>query len=282
MEIVGSNQVARQLVSGAGLDIWIDSQPLERGSGGGDIHYVSTCGAGYVTRLVLADVAGHGAAVDGIAQSLRKLMRKYINTLDQTQFAIALNHEFSEFAEAGRFATALILTYFAPTNHLIVCNAGHCRPLWYNAERAAWQALDPEGAGECESLKQSKARYHFERLANLPLGILEPTDYEQFAVRLRPGDLLVLYTDGVTESTDSTGKQLGEAGLLEVCRTISIEPAAAMGDQIAARCRARQGHAAATDDCSLIVVEHTATRSPKPSLSRSMRILAKILGLSQV
>jgi len=288
MEIVGSNRVARELVSGAGLDIWIDSRPLESGSGGGDIHYVSTCGAGYVTRLVLADVSGHGAAVDGIAQSLRKLMRKYINMLDQTRFAIALNHEFSEFADAGRFATALILTYFAPTNHLIVCNAGHCRPLWYSAEQSAWQVLAPETVGECESLKESKTRYHFERLANLPLGILEPTDYEQFAIRLRPGDLIVLYTDGVTESTNAAGQQLGEAGLLEMCRGIAREGAisegraAAMGQHIAAGCGQRQGQAAAADDYSLIVVEHTATRPPRPSLSRSMRTLAKILGLSRV
>jgi serine phosphatase RsbU (regulator of sigma subunit) len=288
MEIVGSNRAARQLVSGAGLDIWIDSQPLETGSGGGDIHYVSTCGAGYVTRLVLADVSGHGAAVDGVAQSLRRLMRKYINTLDQTRFAIALNHEFSAFAEAGRFATALILTYFAPTNHLIVCNAGHCRPLWYRAEQAAWEPLAADTVGECESLKTSKARYHFERLANLPLGILEPTDYEQFAVRLRPGDLIVLYTDGITEGADGSGRQLGEAGLLEMCRVVSVDRAisdhgaAAMGEQVGDRCRARQGQVALADDCSLIVVEHTATGPPKPSLSRSVRTLAKILGLSRV
>ena len=231
---------------------------------------------------MLADVSGHGAAVDGVAQSLRKLMRKYINTLDQTRFAIALNHEFSEFAESGRFATALILTYFAPTGHLIVCNAGHCRPLWYSTEQRTWQLLSPEEVGECESLKHSKARYHFERLANLPLGILEPTDYEQFALRLRPGDLLVLYTDGITESEDVSGRQLGEEGLLELCRAASADRAAAVGEQSRPRWAARRGQAAAADDCSLIIVEHTTTLPPKLSLSRSMRTLAKILGLSRV
>ncbi len=265
MEIVGSNRAARQLVSGAGLDIWIDSQPLETGSGGGDIHYVSTCGAGYVTRLVLADVSGHGAAVDGIAQSLRKLMRKYINTLDQTRFAIALNHEFSAFAEAGRFATALILTYFAPTNHLIVCNAGHCRPLWYSAEQATWQPLAPKTVGECESLKQIESPLPF-RAAGQSAPRDSRTDrLRAVCITSAAGRSASCCTP--TESpraTDASGRQLGEAGLLEMCRAAvdGIGRAAALGEQVAAGCRARQGQAAVADDCSLIVVEHTATRPP--------------------
>ena len=282
MEIIGSNRAARQLVAAPGLDVWIDSRPLEQGRGGGDIHYISSCGAGEVTRLVLADVAGHGAAVDQTAQNLRKLMRKYINTLDQSRFAIALNHEFSALTEAGRFATALILTYFAPTDHLIVCNAGHCRPLWFSAQKRTWQSLAPETAGPCESLARSTARYHFKRIANLPLGILEPTDYEQFAVHLQLGDRVVVYTDGVSESQDAAGRQLGEVGLLEILRAASAAGAAALGEEIAAHLAERAGHAAATDDASLIIIEHTATRPPQLSVGRSLRTLSKMLGLSRV
>jgi serine phosphatase RsbU (regulator of sigma subunit) len=282
MEIVGSNRAARQLVQAPGLDIWIDSQPLQHGRGGGDIHYVSTCGAGYVSRLVLADVSGHGAAVDGLARSLRKLMRKYINTLDQTRFAVALNHEFSALDQAGHFATALILTYFAPTGHLIVCNAGHCRPLWYSARTGAWRLLSPETVGECESLRCSKARYHFERLANLPLGVLEPTDYEQFAIRLEPGDRLAVYTDGIIEAADRTGRQLGEAGLLGIVEAARAGDAVELGRQIAARLADRQQKVAAADDASLIVVEHTASSPPRPSVGRSLLTVAKMLGLKRV
>ena len=99
------------------------------------MHYISTCGAGYVTRLALADIAGHGESVDGLAIALRKLMRKYINTLDQTRFATALNRELMASPKQGPFATALLLTYFAPTRHLIICNAGHGRPLRYSSVR---------------------------------------------------------------------------------------------------------------------------------------------------
>ncbi len=156
MEIVGSNAAVRRTVAAPGLDVWIDSRPLERGAGGGDIHYLSSCGSGQVIRLALADVSGHGAIVDGAARTLRDLIRKYINTLDQTRFAQALNTQFAILSPDERFATALILTYFAPTRHLIICNAGHCRPLWYCAATGRWQALDAESVGECQSLARRR------------------------------------------------------------------------------------------------------------------------------
>ncbi len=282
MEIVGSNAAVRQLIIASGLDIWIDSQPLESGSGGGDIHYLSSCGSGHVTRLALADVSGHGSAVDGPAQSLRQLMRKYINTFDQTKFAMELNRDFARLPDSDRFATALILTYFAPTNHLIICNAGHCRPLWYRARERDWQALDSESVCECQSLRRSKARYHFKRVSNLPLGILDPTDYAQFALRLEPGDLVVLYTDGIIESEDPAGNQLGESGLLAILRQLPVDGAADVGEMLIAAIEARQANARPADDRSLLVIERTTGGPPRLTLRRSVRTLAKMLGLSRV
>ena len=46
-----------------GVDAWVYSQPCENQAAGGDVHYVSTCAAGQVVRMVVADVAGHGAGV---------------------------------------------------------------------------------------------------------------------------------------------------------------------------------------------------------------------------
>ena len=263
MEIVGSNAAVRQLIAAPGLDVWIDSQPLEHGSGGGDIHYLSSCGSGDVTRLALADVSGHGASVDAPARSLRSLMRKYINTLDQTQFAMALNREFAMLPDSDRFATALILTYFAPTSHLIICNAGHCRPLWYSTRQHRWQLLDLDVVGECESLRSSKVRYHLKSVANLPLGILDPTDYAQFALWLEKGDLVVLYTDGIVEGEDPAGAQLGEAGLLTMLENLPAGGAAATGERLVAAIEARQATSPPADDRSLLVIEHTATGPPR-------------------
>ena len=282
MEITGGNRAVRQTVVAPGLDIWIDSRPLGGSGGGGDVHYVSTCGAGYVTRLALADVSGHGESVDHQATVLRKLMRKYINTLDQTRFAKALNRELAAIDASGRFATALLLTYFAPTKHLMVCNAGHGRPLRYSATRIEWQFLDLESAGNCLSLTTSKARYHLERLANLPLGILDSINYQQFAVELTDGDVVVLSTDAITECEDDSGEMLGESGLLALVRELGAQDRTGLGERLLKAVDLRRGGEPSPDDQTLIVLQHSDTSPPRASLGRTVRTLAKMIGLSRV
>jgi sigma-B regulation protein RsbU (phosphoserine phosphatase) len=282
MEIIGGNRALRQTISAPGLAIWIDSRPLELGSGGGDVHYISTCGGGYVTRLALADIAGHGESAEGLAIILRKLMRKYINTLDQTRFARTLNRELKAAAGSGRFATALLLTYFAPTRHLIICNAGHGLPLRYSARGASWQYLDLKSADDCDSLKSSRARYHLERLANLPLGVLEPIEYEQLAIEIEAGDIVLLYTDAITESMDDAGQMLGKAGLLSLVETLKPDSSIELGEQLLAAVDLRRGQKALADDRTLIVIKHADSSPPRASLHRTARTLAKIIGLSRV
>jgi phosphoserine phosphatase RsbU/P len=280
MEIIGGNRAVRQTVDAPGLKIWIDSRPL--GLGGGDVHYISTCGAGYVTRLALADISGHGDSVDRLAVALRKLMRKHINTLDQTRFARALNSELAALDGSGRFATAILATYFAPTRHLMLCNAGHGRPLWYSAKRDQWQYLDLETAGDCPSLKSSTARYHLERLANLPLGVLDPINYQQFAVELTDGDVVVLCTDAITECGDDTGELLGETGLLALVRQLGSHDRGRLGERLLDTIELRRNGRAAADDQTLIVIEHSDTSPPRASIGRTVRTLAKMIGLSRV
>jgi sigma-B regulation protein RsbU (phosphoserine phosphatase) len=282
MEILGGNRAARRFVHAPGVDVWIDSRPLDAGAGGGDVHYVSTCGGGQVTRLALADVAGHGGSVDSLAVFLRKLMRKYINTLNQTRFAQALNKEFAVAAESGRFATALLLTYFTPTGHLIVCNAGHGRPLRYSARRDAWESLDLDKAGDCSSVKTSKVRYHFERVANLPLGVLDPIEYEQFAIDFEGGDLVLLYTDAVVEGEDAGGRQLGESGLLALLAEVGSVDIQDLGERLLEALAARRGARLPADDQTLILLKRTDAPAPGLAVLRTVSTVAKMLGLRRV
>jgi phosphoserine phosphatase RsbU/P len=71
---------------------WVHSQPLEPATTGGDVYYLAVCDSGLLSRIVLADVKGHGAAAGAIAVTLRKLLRKYMNTADQS----ALMREISD------------------------------------------------------------------------------------------------------------------------------------------------------------------------------------------
>src|SRR3954453_512352 len=76
MEIRGGSQAVEEAVTTPGLDAWISSRPHEGADSGGDVHYVSLCGGGVITRLIVADVSGHGKAVAECSASLRAMMRK--------------------------------------------------------------------------------------------------------------------------------------------------------------------------------------------------------------
>ena len=55
---------------------------------------------------------------------------------------------------------------------------------------------------------------------NIPLGIMDLTEYEEFDVELETGDCLLSYTDALIESRDADGEMLGEAGVLRIMRLL--------------------------------------------------------------
>lgn len=281
MEIIGGNRAVHNLVSSPGMDIWLDSRPCE-GAAGGDIHYFSMCGSGRVTRLAVADVSGHGPVMDEIAQKLRQLMRKHINLLDQTRFAQAVNQEFMVQAEDNYFATIILLTYFAPTDHLIVCNGGHPRPIWYSTRHGRWVPLDPATPDTGSSIREAKGTYRLSPVSNLPLGIVERTDYHQFTVKLDKGDFVLVYTDALTEARDPGGQILGEDGLMGILEGLRPTGAEQMGRLLLDRVDQWRGSAAPDDDQTLIVLQHNATEPPAIGFGGAIRTMLKMLGLKSV
>ena len=202
MEIRGGSRAVEEAFSTPGLSVWLYSNPFDGAERGGDVHYISLCGGGLITRVVVADVSGHGTSVSEFSDDLRTLMRKNINTKRQTRLVEALNRQFSKTAQSLRFATAVVATYLATNRSLTISNASHPRPLWYRAETGYWHSL------ETTRLEQG----------NLPLGIDDDSPYHQFTVRLGPGDIVCFYTDALSEATDAAGRMLGEKGLVQLAR----------------------------------------------------------------
>jgi serine phosphatase RsbU (regulator of sigma subunit) len=87
-------------------------------------------------------------------------MRKFVNFIDQTRFVQSMNGQFAELSKTGNFATAVVTTFFAPTNRLSLCNAGHPPPLIYHAAEGRWQYLEHADSED-------------ENPSNLPFGILD-------------------------------------------------------------------------------------------------------------
>ena len=220
------------------------SAPIELGQDGGDIHYLSVCGQGVLSRVALADVSGHGRAVTAAAERLLGLMRRHINQTEQRNFLHELSdalHKASN-TEDVTFATALVIGFDSSSGQLVFTNAGQPPPLWYRAHDRRWTWLRPSSAD-------------MSRAVGLPLGMdFFGSEYSDTVIELGVGDVLVCYTDGLSEAADSTGHQIGEE-FLEVARNLPVESPMAAGATLLGLVDAFRRGEAVSDDETLIVLK---------------------------
>jgi phosphoserine phosphatase RsbU/P len=266
MEVWGGNTRTDSGVIMPGLDAWIYSEPWQNESAGGDVHYLSSCASGQVVRMLVADVAGHGEKVADTAAQLRGLMRRYVNDHDQRRFVRSLNREFTAASDAGIFATAVAMTFDSPTNSLLICNAGHPPPLWYESAKKKWTYLIP--AQGCT--------------VNVPWGIEESIDYEQFAVRLRVDDLVLCYTDSLIEARTSDTELLGTEGLLEMINQISVTDPGQFISQLLANVDQRGHGTLRRDDVTCLLIRPNGLRPKIPYLDKLLgapRFFAALAGV---
>lgn len=209
MEVWGGNRSTWSSFVVPGLDIWVYSQPFEGDEQGGDVYYVSSCASGRITRMLVGDVSGHGSEASALSAELRDIMRRNVNYIDQSRVVNSLNEQFEEAATVGRFATAIVGTYFAPTRSLTVCLAGHPPPLIFRTDSKTWTPLTTS-----ESADSSPS--------NMPFGIMSGQDFQSTKLKLNPGDLVLAYTDSLFEAVDSDGKMLQAAGIAKIANSISM------------------------------------------------------------
>jgi serine phosphatase RsbU (regulator of sigma subunit) len=196
-------------------------------------------------------------------------MRRFMNSKSQDRLVAGLNREFTKLAQAGRFATAIVATYLNHRNRFTICNAGHPPPLWFRAATGEWSFAAPE-AGE---RKQA---------TNLPFGVDEGARYEQFELEVSDGDLLVLYTDGVTEARQNDDRMLESTGLLQLVSQLTAGPVRKFGGGLLRGLREYRGQRPAEDDVSLLVLQFVARRRRMPGVVEKLNAYAKMLGIKPV
>ena len=265
MEVCGGSQLtARGIVIG-GLDAWVYSKPHGQAQRGGDVYYASSCAAGRITRLLLADVSGHGTSVAAVAADLRTLMRRFVNRWDQAEFVRLLNEQFSALSKKGTFATAIVSTFFAPSRRLILCNAGHPRPILFRARQQEWSLLEHEEAPRLPGP------------SNLPLGLFSITEYEHFDVELEPGDCLVMYTDALIESSDADGEKLGEEGVLRILKLLGDVKPEKLIDALLGEIAERYPENLSEDDVTMLIVRANGG-AQSLTLGVKMRAMMRMAG----
>jgi phosphoserine phosphatase RsbU/P len=237
-----------------GMTAWVACIPASEQGVGGDLHFMSSCDHDLISRVALADVSGHGSDVDTPATGLYKLMRKNINTWDQTEFMRGVNDAFRESGE-GQYATAIVLSFHRLTGRLAFTNAGHLPPLWYHASDNSWSFLE-----EGDALAR--------RGIGLPVGLIPGTDYLQTIVSLHKSDLLVLYTDGITEAVDDNGSELGRGRLLEWAQQSPNGNPRLLGEALLKRFSEFRANRQ-NDDETLIVLR----RNGEPTISTLLKVM---------
>jgi len=247
-EVHGGNHRAEYSVELPGLTGWVSCHPLNPSSHGGDVYYMSACSHGVTARVVLADVSGHGEAVSVAAGRLRDALRQNVELWDQSNRIRELNDNFLKGSARTGFATAFVASFYSGSGELLFTNAGHPPPLWYRPAARDWDFL-------FDSTPLSK------EIVDLPLGIIKGTSYSQTALQVEPGDLLLLYTDGISEAGDESGTQLGLSHLLEIARNLPTESAAAAGKGLLAAIARFRGMAPAADDETVLALQRRAAWS---------------------
>jgi phosphoserine phosphatase RsbU/P len=244
MELRGGNQSATYSALLPGLAGWVSCRPLDPSPYGGDLYYLSACSNGVIARVVLADVAGHGELVNAAAVRLSDELRQHVDYWDQSMLIRQLNDSFLNVTEKGQFATAFLASFYSDTGELLFTNAGHMPPLWYRAGTREWSFMS-------DSTPLSK------EIVDLPLGLIAGTAYTQTAVQIERGDLLLLYTDGVSEACGESGEQLGLEGLFSIAQTLPTESAVAAGEGLLAAVTRYRGGEPAADDQTVVALQRS-------------------------
>ncbi len=187
--------------------------------------------------VALGDVSGKGTAAALLMSSLHAAVHAQADNHDSIVKTIsAVNRYLVESIPPNRFVTLFYAELDSKTGSLAFLNAGHNPPLIVHA------------GGTMEQLASG----------GLPLGIMSDAEFREGGTQLRPGDVLVIYSDGVSEAVNANGEEFGPTRLYEVVARNLDASAGGIRDRIeSALTKFCQGTPAA-DDITLVIVKRNA------------------------
>jgi len=161
--------------------------------------------------IVIADVSGKGMAASLLAASFDAMLMGPIEVGHPPDLICAkISRRLFMKTPPERYVTAFIAALDPATGRVSYTNAGHNAGLLVRADGTV-QRLEANG---------------------MPLGLFPVVEYERVDVTLGPGDLVVLYTDGITEAANPAGDEFGLDRLQAVVRQYAQEPLVALGGWI--------------------------------------------------
>jgi serine phosphatase RsbU (regulator of sigma subunit) len=180
-EIWGGIRNCDDDVASAGLTASLYSLASDGGNGG-DIYYLSLCASNMLTRIILADVVGHGENVSKISKMIYQAIKSHLNEAEGDKLLSELNQTALEIGPDA-MTTMVMAAFYRLDGNLYFANAGHPPALIKPKNQSNWLELKPAKG------------------VNDPiLCVLPQAIYTQSARPLNSGDCLMLYSDGLIEA----------------------------------------------------------------------------------
>jgi sigma-B regulation protein RsbU (phosphoserine phosphatase) len=197
--------------------------------------------------LVLGDVSGKGISAALLMAAIQSALRAQFydgfapgggsppGPASTAEVVARLNRQLFENTPTEKYVTIFYAEFDAQTRKLTYTNAGHLPPILFRR-------------GGIERL----------RAGGTVVGLFWPTSYEQAEVELEPGDLLLAFTDGITEPENIYGEEFGEARVLELARRALHAPPEVLMEEIYHSVSDWTGSPDLQDDMTLLVAKAVA------------------------
>jgi phosphoserine phosphatase RsbU/P len=184
--------------------------------------------------IALGDVSGKGTGAALLMSSVHAAVRAHTTTrLSASEVMGEINQYIYDNTPSNRYVTLFYSELDLRSHQLTYINGGHNSPLLVRAN------------GEVTRLD----------IGGFPVGITPDGDYREGFITLDPGDVLVIYSDGVSEGVDELGEEFGEQRLLECVQKNRGRSAAGLRDRIDEALTRFVGRAKAVDDLTIVILK---------------------------
>ncbi|MBF0429973.1 MAG: fused response regulator/phosphatase [Fibrobacteria bacterium] len=209
----------------------------QKGNVGGDYFDIFPLSE-YKTAILIADVSGHDIA-SAFVVAMAKISFSAHITPDSSLEEIfqKVNRDIMAAIKSGLFMTAFLVVVDTEKGTLRYCAAGHGHQLLYRKNNQQVECISTQG---------------------FMLGAIDEDLFEEKNCKLAPGDKLILFTDGITESFNHTGEMFGNERLEEVVREHGMLNAADLHITIMTSHKDFCNGIKPEDDRSLLVIEYKA------------------------
>ena len=191
--------------------------------------------------LVIADVTGKGVP----AAIFMALSRTIIRTesrqiLQPSELLQRVNQSILEDNRSTLFMTAFYAVLNIASGEMIFTNGGHDYPIWKSGD-------------DCQMVEAP----------GLVIGAFRNIQLTDYRLAMKPDDVLVLYTDGITEARNEAGEFFNEARLVDLVSHLDDMCAQEIADAILKAVRDFVGERAQSDDFTLLVIKRQPDRSAR-------------------